>query len=66
MRYEVFLESYVPQLSTVIVEADGEEQAKAIALTKAEQGNVFWEDCDSSCRDIEISDVEILEGADNG
>ncbi|WP_202756927.1 hypothetical protein [Burkholderia cenocepacia] len=69
MKYEVSLEAVWPQIATVIIEADSEEEAEEIALEMAEEGEIDWNPCDSDCiRSFEVVDVEDYEGdeeADN-
>ncbi|MDN8015407.1 hypothetical protein QZN08_13285 [Burkholderia multivorans] len=63
MKYEVSLEAVWPQLATVIIEADSEEEAEEIALEMAEDGEIDWSPCDSSCiRSFDATYTEEYEG----
>ncbi|MGU4699069.1 hypothetical protein K6L09_20600 [Burkholderia cepacia] len=69
MKYEVSLEAVWPQIATVIIEADSEDEAEEIALEMAEEGEIDWNGCDSDCiRNFEVVYMDDYEGdeeADN-
>lgn len=61
MKYEIYMEGYLPQTATIIIEAKDVEEAEQLALNLAEEGEVYWEDCDQSCYRtdvVEISEIE--------
>ncbi|MBA4054991.1 MAG: hypothetical protein C0490_09790 [Marivirga sp.] len=61
MKYEIYMEGYLPQTATIIIEAKDVEEAEQLALDLADEGEVCWEDCDQSCYRtdvVEISEIE--------
>jgi hypothetical protein len=62
MKYEIQMEGMLPQVATVIIEADDEDEAESIALSMAEDGDIDWEDCDYSCFRTEVVDIDEYEG----
>lgn len=61
MKYKIYMEGYVPQTAFLTVEAINPAEAEAIALEMAEDGEVYWEDCDQSCRRNEVIDIDDCE-----
>ena len=68
MKYEIYMEGMLPQVATVIIEADDKDEAESIALSMVEDGEIDWEDCDYSCyrtEIVEISEYEEHDSADD-
>ena len=68
MKFELYMEGYLPQTATLIIEAKDEDEAEEIALIMAKEGDIDWESCDYSCyrtEVVEISRAEEDEEADN-
>lgn len=61
MKYEIYMEGYLPQTATIIVEAEDVEEAEQLALDLAEEGEVNWEDCDQSCYRSEVVDINEID-----
>ena len=61
MKYRIYMEGYVPQNAFVVVDADNVAEAEAKALEMAEDGEVYWEDCDPCCRRNEVVDIDECE-----
>ena len=61
MKFEIQMEGMLPQVATVIIEADDEDEAESIALSMAEDGEIDWEDCDYSCYRTEIVEMSSAE-----
>lgn len=57
MKFELYMEGMLPQIATVIIEAESEEEAEEIALLMAKEGDIDWEDCDDSCYRTEVVEV---------
>lgn len=61
MKYELYMEGMLPQVATIIVEADDIDEAEAIALAMSEDGEIDWEDCDWSCYRTEVIEIDECE-----
>ncbi len=61
MKFELFMEGMLPQIATVIIEAETEEEAEEIALLMAKEGDINWEDCDDSCYRTEVVEMSRAE-----
>ncbi|MBU9118365.1 hypothetical protein KTD15_06100 [Burkholderia multivorans] len=65
MKYEIDLEAVLPLISTVIIEADSEEEAEEIAIEMAKSPGFFWLQCSHDCiRNYEAVEVSWYEGDD--
>lgn len=65
MKFEVLLESQIEEFAYVIVEAEDQVEAEKIALSLAEDGNVYWDDYEKAYRvDIHATEVEEYLGED--
>ena len=61
MKFELYMEGMLPQIATVIIEAETEEEAEEIALLMAKEGDINWEDCDDSCYRTEVVEISRAE-----
>ncbi|HDR9188557.1 TPA: hypothetical protein QDB51_002632 [Burkholderia vietnamiensis] len=65
MKYEIDLEAVLPLISTVIIEADSDEEAEAIAIEMAKRPGFFWIHCTYDCiRNFEAVEISSYDGDD--
>lgn len=65
MKYEVLLESQIEEFAYLIVEAKDQVEAERIALSLAEDGNVYWDDYEKAYRiNTNATEVNEYEGED--
>ncbi|MGF6276367.1 hypothetical protein ABIB38_004781 [Massilia sp. UYP11] len=61
MKFQLYMEGYLPQTATVIIEAKDEIEAEEIDWIMAKEGDIDWEDCDQSCYRTEVVEVSRAE-----